>query len=106
MVVSACNNNIHAHVRIRLYKRGDELSDAALQKKLQREYRMLGDLKQFIFWTSVGREGALHFKELLRQKQMAEQLSESVAAGISVEKTQKMIKRRVSLPVCDRAPRN
>ena len=66
-----------------------------MQKKLQREYRMLGELKQFIFWTNVGREGALHFKELLRQKDMAEQLRESVAAGMSVEKTQKMIKRLV-----------
>lgn len=56
---------------------------------------MLGELKQFIFWTNVGREGALHFKELLRQKEMAEQLRESVAAGMSVEKTQKMIKRLV-----------
>lgn len=78
-----------------MYKRGDELSGAAMQKKLQREYRMLGELKQFIFWTNVGREGALHFKELLRQKDMAEQLRESVAAGMSVEKTQKMIKRLV-----------
>ena len=56
---------------------------------------MLGELKQFIYWTHVGREGALHFKELLRQKKMAESLSESVAAGMSVEKTQKMIKRLV-----------
>ena len=58
---------------------------------------MLGELKQFIYWTHVGREGALHFKELLRQKKMAESLSESVAAGMSVEKTQKMIKRLVHM---------
>ena len=56
---------------------------------------MLGELKQFIYWTHVGREGALHFKELLRQKKMAESLRESVAAGMSIEKTQKMIKRLV-----------
>ena len=62
---------------------------------------MLGELKQFIYWTHVGREGALHFKELLRQKKMAESLSESVASGMSVEKTQKMIKRLVNeLHVC------
>ena len=56
----------------------------------------MAQLRQFIFWTSVGREGALHFiKEQLRQKRMAEQLRESVAGGLSVEKTQKMIKRPV-----------
>ena len=41
----------------------------------------------------MGREGALHFKEQLQQKRMAEQLRESVAGGLSVEKTQKMIKK-------------
>ena len=77
---------------------GDEISDAKLQKKLQREYRSLSDLKQFIYWTSIGREGALHFKELIRQKEMAEHLTESVACGLSVGKAQKLIKRS--------APRN
>ena len=74
---------------------GDEISDAKLRKKLQREYRSLSDLKQFIYWTSIGREGALHFKELIRQKEMAEQLTESVACGLSVGKAQKLIKRSV-----------
>ena len=64
--------------RVRLYKRGDAISDAALQKKLNREYRRVAHLKQYIFWTSVGREGGLHFKEQLRQKKMAEQLCESL----------------------------
>lgn len=64
---------------------------------------MLGELKQFIYWTYVGREGALHFKELLRQKEMAEHLRESVAAGMSVEKTQKMIKRHVPV-ACTNVP--
>lgn len=79
--------------RVRLYKKGDSVSDALLQRKLQREYRSLAELTQFIFWTGIGREGALHFKEQLRQKRMAERLRESVAGGLSVEKTQKMIKR-------------
>ena len=51
----------------------------------------------------MGREGALHFKEQLRQKRMAERLRESVAGGLSVEKTQKMIKRfvmRVTIIPC------
>ena len=81
--------------RIRLYRKGDSISDAMLQKKLSREYRRLAQLKQFIFWTSIGREGALHFKDQLRQKKMAEHLRESVAGGLSVEKAQKMIKRHV-----------
>ena len=80
-------------MRVRLYRRGDTISDAVLQRKLQREYRRGGQLFQFIYWTSVGREGALHFKELLRQKKMAENLHRSVAGGISIEKAQKMIKR-------------
>ena len=66
-----------------------------MQRKLQREYKRLSQLTQFIFWTSIGKEGALHFKEQLRQKRMAEQLRESVASGLSVEKTQKMIRRFV-----------
>lgn len=79
--------------RVRLYKMGDEISDEKLQKKLKREYRSLSDIKQFIFWTHIGKEGALHFKELIRQKEMAEHLRESVACGLSVGKSQKMIKR-------------
>ena len=78
---------------MRLYRIGDSISDAVMQRKLQREYKKLSQLTQFIFWTSVGKEGALHFKEQLRQKRMAEQLRESVASGLSVEKTQKMIRR-------------
>ena len=69
------------------------MADAVLQRKLQREYRRVRQLFQFIYWTSVGREGALHFKELLRQKKMAENLHESVAGGLSVERAQKWIKR-------------
>ena len=84
--------------RVRLYKKGDQISDAILQRKLQREYRSLANLTQFIFWTGIGKEGALHFKEQLRQKRMAERLRESVAGGLSVEKTQKMIKRFVLGP--------
>ena len=81
--------------RVRLYKKGDRISDAVLQRKLKSEYVALAQLAQFIFWTSVGKEGALHFKEQLRQKRMAEQLHESVANGISLEKTQKMIKSSI-----------
>ena len=80
---------------MRLFRRGDDISDAVLQKKLKREYRRLAELSQFIFWTHVGREGALHFKEQLRQKEMAEQLRESVASGLSIEKAQKMIKNAI-----------
>ena len=83
--------------RVRLYKKGDLISDAVLQRKLKSEYVALAELAQFIFWTSVGKEGALHFKEQLRQKRMAEQLHESVANGISVEKTQKMIKSSIEV---------
>ena len=76
---------------------GDSISNEALQKKLQREYKRTSQLTQFIFWTSIGKEGALHFKEQLREKQMAEQLRESVASGLSVEKTQKMIRRSIEV---------
>jgi len=86
---------------VRLFKRGDEISDEAKRRKLQREFRALADLKQYIFWSSVGREGAYHFVEELRQKKMAENLLESVASGVSVEKAQKMIKRCVHLTPID-----
>ena len=81
------------HDRIRLYRIGDAISNEALLKKLQREYKRLSQLTQFIFWTSIGKEGILHFKEQLREKRMAEQLREFVASGLSVEKTQKIIRR-------------
>ena len=81
--------------RVRLYRKGDDIADALLQKKLSREYLRLAHLRQFIFWTGVGRAGALHFKDQLRQKKMAERLRESVTSGLSVEKTQKMIRRQV-----------
>ena len=79
--------------RVRLYRRGDSIADAVLQRKLQREYRRVKLLYNFIYWTHVGREGALHFKELLRQKKMAENLQESIVSGVTVERAQKMIKR-------------
>ena len=80
---------------MRLFKRGDEIADAVRQKKLQREYKRLAELAQFIYWSSVGREGAYHFEAQLKQKEMAESLSESVAAGFSVSKTQKMITQAI-----------
>ena len=97
-----CNPAPTTNNRVRLYRKGDEIADALLQKKLSREYLRLAHLKQFIFWTGIGRAGALHFKDQLRQKKMAEGLRESVANGLSVEKTQKMIRRHVlaCIPAC------
>ena len=81
--------------RVRLYKRGDTIANDVRDRKLKREYDNLSELSQFIYWSSIGREGAYHFQELLKQKKMAEQLRESVAEGLSVEKAQKMIKSSI-----------
>ena len=83
--------------RVRLFKRGDEISNEARDRKLQREYTRTSQLTQHIFWTSVGREGAYHFEQELKHKKMAESLRESVAGGISVEKAQKMIRRSIDV---------
>ena len=56
------NLNTPSH-RVRLFKHGDQIADEVRAKKLQREYRNMSDLAQFIYWTSVGREGAYHFQE-------------------------------------------
>ena len=83
--------------RVRLFKRGDAISNEARNRKLQREYNRMSQLTQHIFWTSVGREGAYHFEQELKHKKMAEHLRESVAGGISVEKAQKMIRRSIDV---------
>jgi len=90
-----CLLTLNPTIRVRLFKRGDSISDAIRQRRLQREYKRMSELAQLIFWSSVGREGAYHFQEQLKQKRMAESLFESVAGGISVEKAQKMIKSSI-----------
>ena len=83
--------------RVRLFKRGDAISNEIRNRKLQREYNRMSQLTQHIFWTSVGREGAYHFEQELKHKKMAEHLRESVAGGISIEKAQKMIRRSIDV---------
>ena len=81
--------------RVRLYKRADTISDAEKQRKLEREYNLADSLKRFIYWTDIGREGAKHFKQQMKQKQMAESVAKSMGGSISVEKTQKMIRKAI-----------
>ena len=56
---------------------------------------MIDKLKRFIYWTDVGREGAKFFKKQMQQKQMAESIAKSVGGSLSVEKTQKMIRKAI-----------
>ena len=91
----------HHHIahlaRVRLFNKGDAVSNEAKRSKLKREYRKLNDLSQLIYWSDVGREGAKHFEQLLQQKKMAQSLNATIAGDISVEKAQKMIAKAIEV---------
>ena len=78
---------------MRLFARGDELSQAARDKKLKCEYKQLNELTEYLYWTNVGRVGALHFENALRQKRMAQQMRASIPGEVSTERAAKMIRQ-------------
>ena len=82
---------------MRLFNKGDSISDEAKRAKLKREYKKLNDLSQLIYWSDVGREGAKHFEQLLQQKKMAQRMHATIAGDISVEKAQKMIAKAIEV---------
>ena len=83
--------------RVRLFNKGDTVSDEAKRAKLKRESRKINDLSQLIYWSDVGREGARHFEQLLQQKKMAQNLNATISGDISVEKAQKMIAKAIEV---------
>ena len=87
---------VYAH-RVRLFNKGDTVSDEAKKAKLKREYKKMNDLSQLIYWSDVGREGAKHFEQLLQQKKMAQTLNATITGEISVEKAQKMIAKAIEV---------
>lgn len=80
---------------MRLYNRGDSISNAVKNRRLKREYTHTSELTSFIFWTDVGPEGAFEFEEQMRHKKMAEELVDAYGDTISVEKAQRMIRKSV-----------
>ena len=87
---------IHAPcTRVRLFQRGNSISTESKRRKLKREYKQTNQLLHFIYWTDIGREGALKFEAELKQQQMAQKIVESLGDSISVEKAQKMIRKSV-----------
>lgn len=87
----------HACIRVRLFNKGDAVSEEYKKAKLKREYKKLNDLSLLIYWSDVGREGAKHFEQLLQQKKMAQTLNATIAGEISVEKAQKMIAKAIEV---------
>ena len=82
---------------MRLFNKGDSISDEAKRAKLKREYKKTNDLSLLIWWSDVGREGARHFEQLLQQKKMAQRMNATIAGDISVEKAQKMIAKAIEV---------
>ena len=83
--------------RVRLFNKGDAISDEAKKAKLKRESKKLNDLFHLIYWSDVGREGAKYFEQLLQQKKIAKSMNATISGEISVEKAQKMIAKAVEV---------
>ena len=81
---------------MRLHKKGDSIANEVLQHKSKRESEKIAELAQYVYWTDVGREGALEFEKQLRQGKMAAELVKSMGNGLSLEKAQKMIRKSVA----------
>lgn len=82
---------------MRLFNKGDSIAQEEKTAKLKRESKKLNHLKQLIYWSDVGREGAKHFEQLLQQKKMAQSLNATISGDISVEKAQKMIAKAIEV---------
>ena len=61
----------------------------------KREYERTNQLSQFIYWTDVGKEGARYFKTAMKQKSMAESIAASCGPSMTIEKTQKLIRKAI-----------
>ena len=83
--------------RVRLFNKGDAISDEAKKAKLKRESKKMNDLFHLIYWSDVGREGAKYFEQLLQQKKIAKSLNATISGEISVEKAQKMIAKAIEV---------
>ena len=82
---------------MRLFNKGDEISDQAKTAKLKREYKKMNELAQMIHWADVGREGSNYFEQLVEQKNLTESLKHTITGDISTEQAQKMIAKAVEV---------
>ena len=83
--------------RVRLYNKGDSISDEFKTAKLKREFRKMNELAQMIYWADVGREGSIYFEQLVQQKKLAESLKDAIPGDISTDKAQKMIEKAIEV---------
>ena len=83
--------------RVRLFNKGDAISDEAKKAKLKRESKKSNDLFHLIYRSDVGREGAKYFEQLLQQKKIVKSLNATISGEISVEKAQKMIAKAIEV---------
>ena len=89
--MSDMSNNMTHTCRVKLFNRGDKISSEAKERKLKREYIALIKLEQLIFWTDVGREGADHVRQQMRNKCMAEHMA-MMDPDMSIKNAQKIIR--------------
>ena len=80
--------------RVKLFHKGDKISNEAKQRKLAREFIALKRIKNLLFWTDIGREGASFLREQMENRAMAEHLADA-NPKISIEKAQKMISKSI-----------
>ena len=82
--------------RVKLFNKGDKISNGAKARKLKREYLAIKKLKTLLYWSEIGREGAIHVKQQLRNREMAETMAE-LNPEISIERAHKLIKNSIEV---------
>ena len=82
---------------MRLFNKGDTISDQFKTSKLKREFKKLNELAQMIYWADVGREGSNYFEQLVEQKKLAESIKDAIPGDISTDKAQKMIAKAIEV---------
>lgn len=85
-----------SHLRVKLFNKGDKVSKKAKERKLKRVYIASKKLANLLFFTELGREGANHLKQKLRNREIAENMAE-MDPEISVERAQKLIKQSIEV---------
>ena len=80
--------------RVRLFNKGDKLSKEAKERKLKREYIALIKLDQLLFYTEMGREGANFIQEQMKNREMAESMTQ-LDPDMTVKSARKLIRQSV-----------
>ena len=77
---------MHVHPRVKLFEAGDRLATSERKRRLKGQYKRMSDLRWFIYWTDVGEVGYLDFQKRLKQKRLAQQMT-NVELGLDVDVT-------------------